>query len=231
MRCLGVDGCKAGWVVIERARADARPAIEIVERVETLFDRTGRRVVAIDIPIGLTERGARICDMMVRGALAARASSVFPAPVRAVLAATSYEDACRRSMKAHGKKISKQTWAIVPKMRDGDGRLLRRPELRDEAWEVHPEMSFTAWNGEPMTHSKKTKLGMVERLGLVEEHFGVGTFERLRDAVPRKQAADDDLVDALAALWSAERIARGKAEWFPDPTEADPEGLEMRISC
>src|SRR5512133_3858105 len=98
MRCLGVDGCKAGWVVIGRARAKARLSIEVVERIEPLFDGPGRRVVAIDIPIGLTGRGARICDLMVRRELEERGSSVFPAPVRAVLAATSYEDACRRSM-------------------------------------------------------------------------------------------------------------------------------------
>lgn len=231
MRCLGVDGCRAGWVVVERPRAKAKLTIAVVERIEPLFDGPGRRVVAIDIPIGLTDRGARICDLMVRRELDARGASVFPAPVRAVLAATSYADASRRSMKAHGKKVSKQTWAIVPKIREVDELLRRRPELREQAWEVHPEMSFAAWNDAPLPHSKKTQLGRIERLVLVEEHFGVGTFERLRDAVPKKQAGDDDIVDALAALWSAERIASGKAEWFPDPTELDPEGMEMRISC
>lgn len=231
MRCLGVDGCKAGWVVVERPRAKAKLSIAIVKRIEPLFDEPGRRVVAIDIPIGLTDSGARICDLMVRRELEARGSSVFPATVRAVLAAKSYEDACRCSMKAHRKKISKQTWALVPKIREVDELLRRRPELRAQTWEVHPAMSFTAWNGVPLPHSKKTQLGRIERHVLVEQHFGVGTFERLREAVPKRQAADDDIIDALAALWTAERIARGKAECFPDPTEADPEGMEMRITC
>lgn len=230
MRVIGVDGCKGGWVAVERARAKGPVSIRVVSRVDDLFDASGPRVVAIDVPIGLMDRGARICDMLVRDELEERSSSVFPAPVRAVLRAKTYEDACDRSMRSQGKKISKQTWAIVPKIREVDALLKRRPELRDEVWEVHPEMSFAAWSGDPMQHSKKSPLGRIERHVLVEEHFGIGTFERLRSEVPRKSAGDDDIVDAFAALWTAERIAARVAISLPTPPEADELGLEMRIT-
>jgi predicted RNase H-like nuclease len=45
-------------------------------------------VIAVDIPIGLTEVGARACDEHARSELGQpRGSSVFPAPLRAVFAA------------------------------------------------------------------------------------------------------------------------------------------------
>jgi hypothetical protein len=49
-------------------------------------------IVAVDIPIGLNEEyeaGGRFCDREARKCLRGRASSVFPAPVRPVLAASS----------------------------------------------------------------------------------------------------------------------------------------------
>jgi hypothetical protein len=53
--------------------------------------------IVIDIPIGLVdsaERGGRECDRLVRGELGRpRGSSVFPTPVRGVLAAQSHQQA------------------------------------------------------------------------------------------------------------------------------------------
>ena len=93
-------------------------------------------IVAVDIPIGLNEgyeAGGRFCDRQARKCLRGRASSVFPAPVRPVLAASSREEACTlsRASAPHGKAISKQTFAILPKIREVDELLRRRPELRD----------------------------------------------------------------------------------------------------
>ena len=47
----------------------------------------------------------------------------------------------------------------------------------------------------------------------------------------RKAAGMDDLYDALAALWSAERIARGEARSLPEPGEVDAMGLVAAIRC
>jgi predicted RNase H-like nuclease len=41
--------------------------------------------------------------------------------------------------------------------------------------------------------------------------------------------ADDDIYDAFAALWTAERIHAGTAEVIPDVPEIDSFGLEMRM--
>ena len=41
--------------------------------------------------------------------------------------------------------------------------------------------------------------------------------------------ADDDLIDAFAAPWTARRIVEGKAIQFPAVAEVDGAGLPMRM--
>jgi len=186
-------------------------------------------VLAIDIPIGLPERGPRACDREARAVLGARRSSVFPAPPRAVLGATSWQQACEIRNGLEGKRISKQTWAIVPKIREVDDALRRVPGRSAWVREVHPEVCFWAWNGAPMKHAKKKAPGRDERLALVCRHFGTRAFSEVRDRFERCDVADDDIVDAFAALWTAERILRGEAVQMPSAPPLDPEGLRMEI--
>ena len=43
------------------------------------------------------------------------------------------------------------------------------------------------------------------------------------------QVADDDINDAFASLWTAERILNGSAKVIPDHPCRDPFGLRMEI--
>jgi predicted RNase H-like nuclease len=72
--------------------------------------RRGPEVVAVDVPIGLPERGSRDCDVEARRLLGVRSSSVFPAPIRAMLAAGSQAEASRIGHGAEGKRVSIQLW-------------------------------------------------------------------------------------------------------------------------
>lgn len=47
--------------------------------------------------------------------------------------------------------------------------------------------------------------------------------------LPRGQYKNDDLLDAFAALWTAERIYQGKATELPDNPPTDAFGLKMAI--
>ena len=112
----GVDGTPAGWVVVagEDARGDVR-AFCVKQLADLPRDL---RVVAVDVPIGLAERGPRLADHLARRALGPRGSSVFPTPVRAVLGARSWEDACARHERVDGRRVSKQTfgsWGRSPR--------------------------------------------------------------------------------------------------------------------
>jgi predicted RNase H-like nuclease len=140
----GVDGTPGGWAVI--IMQAGRSVIQKVAALSSIIDGdTDFDIIAIDIPIGLLdayEIGGRACDRAARKFLGKpRRNSIFPAPVRPVLAATLWDDACVRSRASapHGKALTKQTFAILPKIREVDELLRTRPELREVVREVHPE--------------------------------------------------------------------------------------------
>jgi len=199
---------------------------------ELAYSQPRPQVMAIDIPIGLTECGPRECDLEARRLLGVgRASSVFPAPIRPVLAAATYPEACRIRQQVEGKKMSKQAWLITPKIREVDALMREDSELRRRAREIHPEVCFYFLAGRrPMTYSKKSKMGQEERRRLLEPNFG----QRLREALEQRgklACAVDDVLDAFAALWTAERIATGLAQTIPTEPPKDTYGLRMEINA
>lgn len=230
-RIAGIDGCPAGWLRVERGGGGGSVSASVFATASALFnDLADFAVVTIDIPIGLPEAQPRSCDPLARAFIQPRGSSVFPAPVRATLDAETYEDACARSIAASGKSLSRQAFAILPKIREVDAFLrTASPDLRNRVREVHPEVCFRAWRGAPIGEPKKSGLGFTLRLDLVQSYFP-GQFAKVRSQVPRRVAADDDILDAFAALWTAERIEEGLAISFPaGPTPLDSVGLPMRM--
>ena len=222
-RIAGVDGCRPGWV------AAVRDGETITTRLCTTDEELGAlfrecAVVAIDIPIGLAERGPRSCDHHARRLLGRRAGSVFPAPLRPFLSLKEYDVANRISQQLQRRGISRQGWAIVRKVEQVDRLLQRHHELRGRVYEVHPEVSFAQWNGgHPIEESKHTAAGLEARRALVAARFG----EAALDALPRGVHLDD-LLDAFAALWTAERIHSGRSRELGD-SRVDVTGLPMRI--
>ena len=78
-----------------------------------------------------------------------------------------------------------------------------------------------------MTSNKKTKAGRAERHNLVVKHFGTENVEVTRAKYPVKNVSHDDIYDAFAALWTAERIYEGRAGVIPNPPPRDSKGLRM----
>jgi predicted RNase H-like nuclease len=198
MRVAGVDGTKGGWVAI--VLENGRFAGDYLLRpVETAFDElSGAEIIAIDIPIGF---GPREADRAARSFLTGSAGVVFPTPPRDVLEAPF----------GPGLGFPKQAHSLGP-------RILHVTELarRDARFrEVHPEVSFRAMNGgRPLGHRKKSAAGALRRLELLR---AVGIeLTALRDA---GSAPLDDVLDAAAAAWSAQRILTGAAKSLPDPPE------------
>jgi len=223
-RIAGVDGTRRGWIAMIK---DDGPSIEARfctsdDDLLALFNSCA--VITIDIPIGLPENGPRSCDHHARRFLGRRASSVFPAPLRPLLALREFSDANRVARDLQKRGISKQGWAIVPKVAQIDRLLQRHRNLRGRVYEVHPEVSFAAWNDhEAIAESKHSKEGLAARRALAVAHFG----EEALPSTP-KYAAENDVLDALAALWTAERIRDGRARELGD-SRADLTGLPMRI--
>lgn len=180
--------------------------------LKIVIHQPAAQVIALDIPIGLPDQGARACDLAARQILGRpRASSVFPAPIRPVLAATSYTAACQIRSRIEAKKLSIQAWGIMPKICEVDEALRHDPALLTTVHEVHPEVSFFfLGGGQPCQHSKKSSTGRAERRRLLAPFFGAWLTAALAE---RRQlgSAEDDILDAFAALWTAERIAGGIA--------------------
>ena len=231
MLAAGVYGCRAGWICVTREIGSQQIASGCFESARALFSqRPSPNLIAIDIPIGLTDSGPRACDLAARQLLGRpRASSVFPAPIRAVLDARSWEEACAIRNRAEGKRMSKQAWAIVGKIGEVDEELRAHPRLRKRAREVHPEVSFQAWDGAAMRFRKTSRRGRDERRPLVDRYFGPAAFQMVRDRFRVKDVGHDDILDAFAALWSAERILRGMSRSLPERPPIDPCGLRMEI--
>lgn len=223
---LGVDGCPGGWVA---ALVDADTGIAEwhlaadAAAVLRLVDSYGVAAAGIDVPIGLSADRPRGADVAARAALSPRGSSVFNAPVRAVLGAATYRDACAASVAACGKAISLQTWNITPKIAEWDA--VMTPERQRRVVEVHPELSFRLLTGQVLS-PKKTPAGRAARLTALSGWLPAAPA--LLAACPGPARADDAL-DALAAAWSALRWARGTATVLPGGPEVDADGRWMEI--
>lgn len=228
----GINGCKDGWFCIFEEMPSRQLATKVFHTIADLIKHAEHvGVIAIDVPIGLTDRGPRACDVEARKMLGpVRGTSVFPAPIRAALDASSYDEACQRSFDAQQKKIPKQAWAIYPKIRQLDELLQARPELCERVFEVHPEVSFCAWNGmEPIVEPKAKAAGAARRRALIDAHFGSTAFEAIRKRYTKTSVQDDDIFDAFAALWTAERISRAESKSLPNQPERDSANLSMRM--
>lgn len=238
-KVAGVDGCKAGWLVasisatVEEtgelryplAVEDIRISPHFADVLLRTYDCT---LVCVDIPIGLSDGPEpRACDAAARKLLGRRASSVFTPPVRACLSARSYCDAAAIHRKSAGKGLSKQSFYIMDKIRQVDELLT--PAMQTRIREIHPEVTFCVLNGSrPLGHNKKTLAGRNERIALLTELFpaAVGMIET---AVRAREVGADDILDALAAAWTAAQAALGQAATLPEQPERDGRGLRMEI--
>jgi predicted RNase H-like nuclease len=227
---LGVDGCRGGWAVAERDGAYVELHLE--RDFEGVLARAGRRgVVAVDMPIGLSDAAPRACDVEARRLLGpGRASSVFPAPARAVLGATTYATACAASVAACGRALSLQTFHLLARIREVDGAVT--PALQRRVREVHPELVFAALaGGRGLGAGKRTREGHEARRALLEAALGpVPDLALARRRLGPTDVGLDDLADALACLVAAARIAGGRERRVPaGPARRDRRGLAMEI--
>jgi predicted RNase H-like nuclease len=216
---LGVDGWRGAWVgALLEGRSVTLLALPDVAAVLAVPDV---ELVAIDMPIGLSDDGVRACDVEARRRLPGATSSVFPAPVRPVLSASTYDEARTTSLAASGRSLSVQTFALVPAIRSLDDALGDPPDPR--VHEVHPELSFRALDGR-VTDRKASGSGLAQRIRALEPVMDV--LDALAD--DRVGLPVVDALDACAAAWSARRLADGLGERVGDGT-IDRRDRPMRI--
>lgn len=218
---IGVDGYRKGWVAVFLDDAGFVGA-GCYEDFGALMEAHGDAVVlGVDMPIGLRDDGVRHADSAARAFLKGRASSVFNAPARPVLVAASYNEAAVISQRASGKGLSRQSYALLAKIREVDAFAGDR-----RVHEVHPEVSFQLMAGVKLAHSKKTWGGLQERLSLLRKQ-SITLRKSIGDA---DAVGTDDVVDAAAAAWSARRIAHDHARPFPEKVQRASGKKKRRIA-
>jgi predicted RNase H-like nuclease len=228
---MGVDGCPAGWIWVGH---DGRGYLHgVASDFQEVVERAGEDgLVLVDIPIGLPEGppAVRACDREARRLLSPRRhTSVFPVPCRQALDADSYEEASARNREVLDRGLSKQSWNLLPRIREVDEILRARPELVGRVRECHPELVFRGLAGAPATASKTTREGCRERLDLLAARSPalVGAAGRAYLEHGGWDATRDDVLDAAAALLCARRI--DQCATVPEEPPRDPRGLPMEM--
>ncbi|MBR0937023.1 DUF429 domain-containing protein [Bradyrhizobium jicamae] len=216
MRVRGLDGFSRGWVAVT-VDVDRRTIsfhTGIAEALAPPFDRAG-----IDIPIGMTEDGARECDLLARARLRPHISRVFTGARRWLWQDFSDPDEANAEALRRGEtRVSRQLWHIGRKIMEVDAFVSANP-ARDIR-EVHPELVFLRLNrGEPLP-SKKSREGDALRCRLLRRE-GFREIDRwLTEVRIGTGAKRDDVLDACAVAVAA---------W--NPQGSVPEGTPPRDAC
>jgi predicted RNase H-like nuclease len=224
---LGIDGCRAGWLGIWHKPTGYSWRIEA--SIRPLVYTSGCRRAFIDIPIGLSSNERRGCDTAAREFLGrAFSSSVFPTPVRGVLAAKTYELANARHRQISGRGLSKQSFFILPKIREVDSLLREDKQWQGRLREAHPEVAFKAVNGVDLRSKKKTAAGFKERLDLLStlDPTVPELVDEILSQTKRSQVLPDDVLDAICL---AVMPRAGRLKTLPKTPDVDSKGLPMEI--
>ena len=211
--CIGVDGCKDGWVVVscpDSSFGEAKAQhYGKLSQLSEHFLKTS--IVIIDIPIGLSATEPnRKCDVEARKFLGARSSTIFSPPCLAAIFSENYNDAKVVNLSNTGKSISKQSWFLSKKILEAK----QFSETQFNLKEGHPECSFADFLGEPLIDKKKSMRGLFKRAQILEK-LGF-KIPILADMLPEKAAIGaDDLLDAAILCWTANKFYNGKNKKFP----------------
>jgi predicted RNase H-like nuclease len=193
---------------------------EVIPTLREVLDHIPAYViVALAAPVGLIDEfvpGGRACDRAARQLLGwPRLGAIASAPTRKLV-----ENPNRVAPSDHLGVVSKQ---MLRKLAEVDAEI--QPYRQRTVYSVHPELSFHQINGDKsLRRSKHRKAGVEERRRLLIDRMQ-GAERALAVEIPRVSTAH--LLDAVASLWTARRIAARAVARIPDAPEWDAMGLRM----
>ncbi len=225
----GIDGCRAGWFAVFLHDSGWKTAV--YPDLKTFWDDKGQAVssVLIDIPIGYPSGpDERNCDRAARAALGRRASSIFRVPCREALYCQTYHEANMISRLHTGKGLSRQTFNIMPKMREADQLFKAFPSAKKVCRESHPELCFVTISANNIVHGKASESGFRERCEILASISAkaMQIVEHSLKNYLRKDVARDDIADALVlAICAQSSLTKS----LPETPEYDSSILKMEI--
>jgi predicted RNase H-like nuclease len=229
-RVLGVDACKGGWVGVA-LRAGCFEGAYLAPTVAELATEAAAGgsgqpldVIGIDMAVGLADTTVRQADVLARARVGRLASSVFVIPVRAAVELETFADAVAVQRRLTGRGISIQAHGLRVKLLEVDAWVRGTPPAK-RVVEIHPELAFATLQGAPLVLNKRAWGGMTRRRQLLA---GAG-IDLPDDLGPVGRVGIDDVLDAAAVAWSAQRVATGRAQHLPDPPEQFSDGLDAAV--
>ncbi|BFU46096.1 DUF429 domain-containing protein [Krasilnikovia sp. MM14-A1004] len=218
---IGVDAYALGWVGVELRDGTFGRAMLASTLYEIVAGSSGAAVIGVDVPLGMLPDRWRAADAVAADQLGPRRSSVFRVPPRPVWQEPDFAAANRVCKQLTGTGISRQSWALRPKLLEANAIWERHPGL---LFEAHPEVSFRTMADAPLQYAKKTWTGQAQRRELLAKQ-GIVLPDNLG---PAGQAPPDDILDAAAVAWTAHRMATNAAHSHPDPPE-EADGAKIAI--
>ncbi len=233
MLVAGLDACRDGWVGVALQDGELLEAVLLSTAAAALERWSEAPRIVIDIPIGLPGDGdvayPRMADRQARAFLQSwrASSSVFPAPPAAVLDTPSYGEAVSLMRATCGVGISRQAFALAPKIMEVRALASSEPRIL----EGHPEVTFRklgSWSDPatgPTSSRKKSWNGLHKRRTALQA-IGIELPDLL---VSAGEANADDVMDAAAMAWSAWAVSTSRFGSFPDPPETGLNGQPVAI--
>jgi predicted RNase H-like nuclease len=225
LRALGADVCSKGWVGVALGLGPAEVYFgrTVADLLSAAQAGAEIGVVALDIPIGLPDHGRRRADELARQAAGPRWQSVFMTPVRTALLAGDHPSAVSVNHRLAGMGVSRQAYGLRAKIFEVDEWIRNSGHI---VLEAHPEVCFVTMAGGPLTTRKKTWAGAEQRRRILE-----GAGIQLKGDLGRagEMAAVDDVLDAAATAWTAQRYVNGSATCMPAAPEVFSDGIKCAI--
>lgn len=230
----GACGSRTGWVVTRRDLKDGGITLRHVRELSILVKETeAPKLLCIDIPIGLLEKaspGGRQCEREGRKLLGyPRSACICSPPARPAIQAKTFDEVLKinRSTSKHKIGVGRLSFGMLPRIREVDSFMT--PALQQQVRECHPELSFFQMNGEVPLGSFKAELpGQRERRQLLESQWGTGLSHLMNSLLTEKVTASE-ILESMAACWTAERMVRKEALVLPAKRQKDSKGLMMEI--
>jgi predicted RNase H-like nuclease len=222
----GVEPVSGGWLVapgnLQGINLAPQEAMVMPSLADVLDYRPAYTVVALHAPIGVMENPGedRACDVEARERLGRRGAAVVPAPTRALLDATSFEEA-----KAIDPSLSIVRWRALAKAAEAIREV--QSWRQRTVYEVNPELALMTMNdGQPIPFGRRSQLGRDARRALIEAKLpGAASVLARRPRGVR----EEKLIDALADLWTARRVMARAITRAAADAVWDEEGVRMDI--
>ena len=225
---VGIDGCRGGWITA--AIYNGKLDIYKFDSLNEIRDELPFDTCLIDMVIGLQGNEGHVRpDGMARKILKGRASTVFPAPCRRAVYGETKKERLQANVEVLHKKITSQTDAIIPKIREVDEFLQSNVQYKNRLQESHPEVRFARLAGNVLLTSKHDAEGVRERSTILADYLPGITEAWITETARKMKCNADDVTDSVCLAVVANLLMQGKTESIPPEPMMDDTGLLMQM--